>query len=85
MGSAGGAGYLGDSQCMSESIFPHPVSCVPTELRAEFFPTALQTPSPSLASRHTRPGEADPCLASTSDRALPSTCHARHCPDMWHQ
>lgn len=84
MGCAGGAGYLGDSHCMSESIFPPPALCVPTKLRAELFPAALQTPSPGLASRHTRAGETDPCLAWTGDRALPPTCHARHCPDMWH-
>lgn len=38
MGCAGGAGYLGDSHCMSESIFPPPALCVPTKLRAELFP-----------------------------------------------
>lgn len=73
MGRAGGAGYLGDSHCIGEGTFPHPVSSVPTKLRAEHFSTALQTPSPGSASRHTRLGKTDPHLVWKGDGGLPGT------------
>ena len=67
------------------SKFPRPVSCIPTKLRAELFSTALQTPSPGSASRHTRLGKTGPCLFWKGDGGLPPACHIRHCPDTWHQ
>lgn len=84
MGSAGGAGYLGDSHCTGEGTFPHPVSSVPTKLRAEHFSTALQTPSPGSASRHTRLGKTDPRPVWKGDGDLPAACCIRHCPDPQH-
>lgn len=78
-------GYLGDSHCTGEDTFSHPVSLVPTKLRAELFSTALQTPSPGSASRRTRLGEADPYLLWKGDGGLPPACRARHCPHTRHR